>query len=181
MGGATAWEGEARGVQEDRGSPWVRRRARFGRRMAGSDEFGGSELGCLWGNRRWRRQLEAPRSNSFDGEAVGGDADLLSMSGQHGGARNSVLGGGHGGQGRLLGGVHGERGIASQGERKEWGGIMTCSSVSRGFTSVARTASRRWLHRSPRASTQELASWRKRTRPLCIKPPGFGVFWEILK
>jgi hypothetical protein len=106
-------EGEGGGVQEDRGSPWVRRRARFGRRMAGSNEFGGDELGCLRGNRRWRRRLEAPRSNSFDGEAVGGDADFLSTSGQDRGAWNGALGGGHGGRGRLLGGVHGERGIAS--------------------------------------------------------------------
>jgi hypothetical protein len=113
MGGATAREGEGGGVQEDRGSPWVHQRAWFGQRMAGGDEFGGGELGCLRGNRRWRRRLEAPRSNSFDGEAAGGDADLLSTSGQHGGVQNSVLGGSHAVQGRLLGGVHGERGIAS--------------------------------------------------------------------
>jgi hypothetical protein len=43
------------------------------------------------GNPRWRRRLEAPQSNSFDGEAAGGDGDLLSSSERQGEARNDGL------------------------------------------------------------------------------------------
>jgi hypothetical protein len=56
--------------------------------MAGDDEFGGG--GAPFPARNpviWRR-LRPPRVNSFDGEVVGGEADLLSFSEEQGGVRN---------------------------------------------------------------------------------------------
>jgi hypothetical protein len=90
QGGAMLWRRRGGGKEGGRTgfSPGTHRWGRFGRRMAGGEQFGGGGARDLRGNpvNRWR--LRAVEVDSLDGEEHGDTMELLSTSAGLGEARN---------------------------------------------------------------------------------------------
>jgi hypothetical protein len=91
---------KGKGSRRTGGSPWVRRWARFGRRVASGGEFGGGELGSPARNPAKRRRLRAIPWAGRKRAASGTFSASRRSKGRH---RMATLGGSHGGGALLLG------------------------------------------------------------------------------